>query len=377
MPITPTGQAVIKSKDDGQIYVIKANELDWNQVSADERKMGPEIQYLGDIEHPELGPLSWSAWEYPAGMFNDSDQDINGHTLETNFTFDPVFEPDEDWDSVEDHADLPDLTDDQLKALSPKKQQEYMITWFHSQYWDPAQETPYDGREGGFQYVHGGPYETRGELEDKFGGIVEEAIIETAVDEIEVDGTYEWAPSPAHPDQLRAAEEYYESLGLQTLEEIDAALKSGAKTVLDTPAAQAAAAELKQSAQDLIAAIDARQPEHGGMGHNGPALDDEGNPLPDGFEDELRETAVVLSEQMDADAPDPEVVVEATTRLQRFRAWLMPKIDLAADEFAKAIGKTAGTATAIAMGTLILTSIVPGLDAAIVAAFNWLRAILA
>lgn len=376
MPITPTGQAVIKSKDDGKNYVIKANELDWNQVGADERQMGQEIHYFGDIEHPELGPLSWSASEYPAGMFNDSDQDINGHTLETNFTFDAVFEPNDDWESGEDHADLPDLTGDQLQALSPEKQQEYIIAWFHSQFWDPAQETPYDGREGGYQYVHGGPYETRGELEDKFGGIVDDAIIESAVDEIEVDGTYEWAPSPAHPDQLRAAEEYYESLGPRTLEEIDAALNSGAKTVLDTPAAQAAAAELKQSAQDLIAAIDARQPEHGGMGHNGPALDDEGNPLPDGFVDELRETAATLSTQMEAATPDPVAVVEAATRLQRFRAWLMPKIDLAADEFAKAIGKSAGTATAIAVGSIILTSIVPGLDTAIAAAYNWLRIIL-
>ena len=56
--------------------------------------MGPEIQYLGDIEHPEMGPLSWSAWEYPVGLFNASDLDINGHKLETNFTFDAVFEPD-------------------------------------------------------------------------------------------------------------------------------------------------------------------------------------------------------------------------------------------------------------------------------------------
>lgn len=221
------------------------------------------------------------------------------------------------------------------------------------------QETPYDGREGGYQYVYGASYEAREELEDKFGGIAE-----SAVDDIEVDGTYEWVPSPAHPDQLRVAEEYYESFGPQTLEEIDAALKSGAKTILDTPAAQAAAAQLKQSAQDLIAAIDSRQPEHGGIGHNGPALDDEGNPLPDGFEDELRETAATLFVQMDADTPDPEAVVEAATRLQRFRVWLMPKIDLAVDEFAKAIGKAAGTA-AIGIGTLVLIAIVPGLDTAI------------
>lgn len=376
MPITPTGQAIIRSKDDGQSHVVNANEIDWSQVSADERKMGPEIQYLGYIEHPELGPLSWSAWEYPVGAFNDSDQDINGHVLETNFTFEAAFEPGEDWESLEHPADLPDLTAEQLQTLSPEKQQEYIIAWFHTQFWDPANETPYDGREGGYQYVHGGPYETRGELEDKFGGIVAEKVIESAVDEIEIDGTFEWAPSPAHPDQLRAAEEYYESLGPQALEEIDDALKSGANIALETPAALSAAAKLKQSAQGLIAAIDSRQPEHGGMGHNGPAVDDEGNPLPDGFEDELREIAIVLSEQMDADTPDPNVVVEATIGLQRFRAWLMPKIDLASDEFAKAIGTTAGTATAIAVGALILTTIVPGLDTAIAAALKWLQTIL-
>jgi hypothetical protein len=338
--------------------------------------MGLEVQYLGDIEHPELGPLSWSAWEYPIGMFNDSDQDVNGHTLETNFTFDTVFEPEQDWDSMEDHAELPDLTEDQLKALSPEKQREYIIAWFQSLFWDPAQETPYDGREGGYQYVHGGPYEARGELEDKFGGIVEEVIIESAVEEIEMDGTHEWAPSPAHPDQLRAAEEYYESFRPQTLEEIADALKNGANTAFDTPLAISAAANLKQAAQDLIQMVDARRPEHGGVGHNGPALDDEGNPLPDGFEDEIRQTAVALSEQMVTDSPDPIVVAERAERLQRLRAWLLPKIDLAADEFAKSIGKTTGNATVIVIGSIVLTKIVPRLDTAISAALNWLQSIL-
>lgn len=90
MALTPHGQAIIISKDDGQRFVIDASELDWNQVSAEERQMGPELQYLGDIEHPILGNLTWSAWEYPVGMFNYSDNNISGHTLEQNFSFDPV-----------------------------------------------------------------------------------------------------------------------------------------------------------------------------------------------------------------------------------------------------------------------------------------------
>ncbi len=337
--------------------------------------MGPELEYLGEIEHPALGRLTWSVWEYPVGMFNDSDQDVNGHTLEANFDFDPQFEKDEDWDEIEAHEELANLTDDQLRALPKEKQKTYIIDWFHSQFWDPAHETPYDGREGGYQYVYGGPYEAREELEEKFGGIVEEYIIENAVEEIESDGQTDWAPSPKHPDQLRAAEEHYESFKPQTLDEIGAALASGAKTDLGSPAAQTAAEELKNSADALMAAIDARRPLHGGMGHNGPALDDEGNLLPDGFENELRQTANVLSVQMEASAPDLKVVLEAATRLKRFRAWLQPRIDLAADEFAKEIGKK-GATTLITIEIIALASIVPGLDKALAAVWNWLQAIL-
>lgn len=375
MTITPTGQATIRSKDDGRNYVIQANDLDWNQVGADERQMGLEVQYLGEIEHPVLGRLTWSVWEYPIGMFNDSDYDVNGHTLSANFNFDPQFERDEDWDDVETHVEQASLTDDQLRALPKEQQKAYLIAWFHSQFWDPVHETPYNGREGGYQYVYGGPYDAREQLEEKFGGMVEEETIESAVEEIESDGQTDWAPSPKHPDQLRAAEEYYESFKPQTLDEISAALASGAKTDLSSPTAQAAAEELKQSADALIASIDARRPLHGGLGHNGPALDDEGNPLPDGFENELRETANVLSTQMEASVPDPKAVVEAAKRLKRFRAWLQPRIDAAADEFAKEIGKR-GATVLITIGGFALASIVPGLDTALAAAWNWLQAIL-
>lgn len=375
MTISPTGQATIRSKDDEQSYVIQARDIEWNQVGADERQMGQEVQYLGEIDHPALGILTWSVWEYPIGMFNHSDQDVNGHTLEANFTFDPQFEKDEDWDDIEAHEELANLTHDQLRALPRKKQEYYIVAWFHSQFWDPAQETPYNGREGGYLYIHGGPYDAREELDKKFGGVVEENIIETAVEEIESDGLTDWAPSPMHPDQLRSAEEYYESIKPPTLDEIGAALASGAKTDLGSPASQTAAEELQQSADALMAAIDARRPLHGGMGHNGPALDDEGNLLPDGFENELRETAQVLSVQMEASDPDPKVVVEAAARLMRFRAWLQPRIDLAADEFAKEIGKRGATALIVVAG-FVLASIVPGLDTAIAAVWNWLQAIL-
>ena len=377
MTITPQGQAIILSKDGGQRFVINASELDWDQVSAEERQMGPELQYFGKIEHPILGYLTWSAWEYPVGMLNDLDNDINGHTLEQNFSFDPEFQDEENWDSSENVENFSQLSNDQLRALPAQEQQEHMVAWFHSQFWDPAQETPYNGREGGYQYIYGGPYEAREELEEKFGGVVNDTIIESAVDDIEADGTYEWAPSPSHPDQLSAAEEYYESLRPQTFQEIESALSNGVAINFDTLAARSAAEQLKKSSEELIAALDDRRPKYGEIGHNGPAVDDEGNILPDGFEHELRETATALTVQMDAETPDPEVVLEAATRLQRLRAWLKPRVDLAADEFAKEIGKAVAKGVVIAAGTFVLTLIVPGLDAVIGAALNWLIAILA
>jgi hypothetical protein len=375
MTITPTGQSIIKSKEDGQRYAIQADELDWIQISSDERQMGLEIEYLGEIEHPELGRLSWSVREYPVGIINKSDEDINGHTLEENFTFDPHSKNNEDWNDFNDHDELDILSDDQLRALPHVNQEEYIINWFHSQFLDPAEETPYNGREGGYLYIYGGPYDAREEIEEKFGNVVDESVIKSAVEEIESDGTIEWAPSSSHPDQLRAAEEYYESLKSQTLEEMRILLESGAKINLESPAARSAAEELNKSAQNLIAAVDARQPAHGGIGHNGPALDDEGNPLPADFEYEVRETSVRLSVQMEAASPDPTSVIEAVTRLQRFRAWLKPRINLAADEFSKELGKRAATAV-VAVGTIVLASILPGLDTTIAAALNWLQAIL-
>lgn len=375
MTITPTGQAIIRSSDDGQRYVIDAKELDWYQVSADERAMGPDIEYFGDIDHPELGTLSWSVWEYPVGMLNNTNEDTNGHTLEKNFTFDPLFEYDEENGNPNDYDILSKLTHDQLRSLPLKKQQEHITYWFHSQFWDPAQETPYNGREGGYLYVHGGPYDAREELEGEFGDVVEESAIEGAVEEIEADGTFEWAPSPAHPDQLRAADEYFEIFIPQTLDEIRVGLESGAKINLDSAAAQSAAKELKQSVDALISAINSRHPAHGGIGHNGPAMDDEGDPLPDGFENELRATANALSVQMEAGSPDPTAVVASAMQLQRFRAWLQPRIDLAADEFAKEIGKKAATAV-VWLGTIALTSILLGLDGTIAAALKWLQTIL-
>lgn len=81
-----------------------------------------------------------------------------------------------------------------------------MVEWFHERYEDPAQRLPYISKEGGYQWIYGGPYDAREVLADNFPKESEE-IIEAAVEEIESDGLTDWAPVSKPEDY---GENYYE-----------------------------------------------------------------------------------------------------------------------------------------------------------------------
>jgi hypothetical protein len=76
-----------------------------------------------------------------------------------------------------------------------------MVKWFFQNFEDPAEETPYESAEGGYQYIWGGPYDANEELqaafcpklEDPTFEVVEKAAI-AAAEKIEEDG-WEWAPA--------------------------------------------------------------------------------------------------------------------------------------------------------------------------------------
>jgi hypothetical protein len=80
------GTARIKDKVTGIVYDIECAELQWDE-SADDRKMGPETLHEAKVEHPNLGTLVWSLWEYPQGVENDRKTDVNGHEIVTNIDF--------------------------------------------------------------------------------------------------------------------------------------------------------------------------------------------------------------------------------------------------------------------------------------------------
>ena len=78
------------------------------------------------------------------------------------------------------------------RRLTPEQMQEVeeMIEWFYENYEDPANGVPYESAEGGYQYVFGGPYDAREELEAQFPD-AETNEIDEALEKIEAEGT-EW-----------------------------------------------------------------------------------------------------------------------------------------------------------------------------------------
>ena len=87
---------------------------------------------------------------------------------------------------------------------------EAMVEWFHSNFDDPAMETPYESAEGGYYYVWGGPYDAREKLWDAFPDASDE-LIDRAVDEIQSDGLFDWAPAGSRIQPLEEANEPLET----------------------------------------------------------------------------------------------------------------------------------------------------------------------
>jgi hypothetical protein len=81
-----------------------------------------------------------------------------------------------------------------LRALEFDDAVEAAVTWFNTNYEDPAEHTPYCSAEGGYQYIWGGPCDAAEELYDAFGAAISDEIVEAAVKIIELDGC-EWVPA--------------------------------------------------------------------------------------------------------------------------------------------------------------------------------------
>lgn len=88
-----------------------------------------------------------------------------------------------------------EVNDDWLLNASENDQIAAILNWFYARYCDPAHETPCMSSEGGYIWIHGGPYDAREEIEERFNGLVPDEVLEYAVEHTASTGTYDWAPT--------------------------------------------------------------------------------------------------------------------------------------------------------------------------------------
>lgn len=104
------------------------------------------------------------------------------------------------------------ITASELKRAGRERQLEIMRHWFHSNYEDPVENTPYESAEGGYIYIWGGPYDPEEELSGEFGGIVPDKLIDELASELR-DISWEWT---GHPDSGDVDDYLYSSIALFT-----------------------------------------------------------------------------------------------------------------------------------------------------------------
>jgi hypothetical protein len=82
---------------------------------------------------------------------------------------------------------------DELAEESAQAQYAVMETWFRERFENPADRTPYETAEGGYQWIWGGPYDAEEELTEEFEGYVPTGVIERLASAL-CDENPEWAP---------------------------------------------------------------------------------------------------------------------------------------------------------------------------------------
>ena len=239
---------------------------------------------------------------------------------------------------------------------------------------DPAQETPYISREGGYQYILGGPYEAAHELGAEFGDIVSEEALEAAIAEVESDGIVEWAPGPGHPDQQARMEEamaHDHEPPSTTLEEIRNRLEGGIAPQFGDALEAGRRASLRGEIAKLRDLMERDACVHGGIGHNQPpdhlALSVE-------LTVEVKQTIEKIDSEVSKSAPSVEAVVESTGRLERVLAWMGKRLEISVDAFLTKYWSTLGIAAALGTG-VALSPIGERVGRVFNAALEWLDAV--
>lgn len=76
-----------------------------------------------------------------------------------------------------------------------------MRQWFLRNYESVEENTPRD--DGEWIYIYGGPVDPKEELQEQFGGVFADELIEEVCDDIEDEFDYEWVPVPPPEEEWK------------------------------------------------------------------------------------------------------------------------------------------------------------------------------
>jgi hypothetical protein len=266
----------------------------------------------------------------------------------------------------------PGLSAEELAKLPADQQSEYIKAWFGRYFEDPVQEMPYIGREGGYQYIHGGPYDAEEEIRGEFEGVLSEEAIEAAVEDLTSDGTFDWAPTSYHPDREGegrdderppTADDLLDQISFGGVEP-----KFGGE---DDLTQRAVVLERLDAIERLLEEL---VPKPGEMGHNGP---------PGSITvDQVAEITQAIGEvkiQLAEPTPDLEAVAKAATVLEHLGRWLWEKFDKGVEAAVTAIGAAAGTGL-VAAGAAYATghgdALLDAVELATASLVHWLTIVI-
>jgi hypothetical protein len=230
--------------------------------------------------------------------------------LSTGGAVEPVLVPLDSLPPVVPQPDLSRTAGPQLSRVSPipdvtglnhDEAVEVIKEWFFSNFEEPAQSTPRN--DGEFQYIWGGPYDARDEIESAFSGSAPEQVVEDAVRAVEAEGIGDWAPhgnrgQPDYDEQADPGASDPKALHAEMIEQIEA---------------------LEREMADL------REHQLHGIGHNNPPEPiDLAPPLNLKELDEIRKAMAVLKKQPPAPTARSSKVKAAVALLMKFADRLRP-----------------------------------------------------
>lgn len=202
-----------------------------------------------------------------------------------------------------------------------------VVSWFYENFENPADSTRYESAEGGYQYIWGGPYETREILNSIFDDELDERFIEDIANFLE-GSTDVWVPSSR---RIQPPED-----------EIDDEAIASEKIKIE---------ELHQNILKQIADLrseiaELRLPKFG-IGHNGGPFEERPNLLPPLDERDFRDLLVAFDTigKLPPLPPKSEIakIETAQREIERNKnligEWLGKRGNSVADGFAKEAGK--------------------------------------